>query len=190
MKFASKYLKHKAWIKEEIKSEEFELVSDFYENKLQVSEHWIKIGRVYIPKSFIIGTFELTPMFVARMTQAYHLRFVLITGEDKFSIDYAYNEFEKFEESLEILERYLPNSILSYYDWFSYWNVLHKKKIKDNFKELLESKGLEYLVHNRVDVFEKFSKDGTMLLELQEGNKVDVLLEDGKMVTGKIEKVY
>ncbi|RDU22023.1 hypothetical protein [Anaerosacchariphilus polymeriproducens] len=189
MKFASKYLKHKAWIKNEIKSEVFEPVPDFYENKLQVSKHWLKIGRVYIPKSFIIGTYELTPMFAARMTQAYHLRFVLITGEDKFSIDYAYYEFDKLEESLKVLERYLPNSIMSYYDWLFTWRYLHIKQIRENYKEMLEVYGLEYLVHNRVDVFEKFSKDGTMLLELQEGNKVDVLLEDGKMVTGKIEKV-
>ncbi|RDU22024.1 hypothetical protein [Anaerosacchariphilus polymeriproducens] len=189
MKFASKYLKHKTWIKYEIKSEVFETVPDFYENKLQVSKHWLKIGRVYIPKNFIIGTYEVTPMFAARTTQAYHLRFVLITGEDKFSIDYAHYEFDKLEESLAILERYLPNSIMSYYSWLLYWRDLHLKQIRENYKEMLETYGLEYLIHNRMDVYGKFSKDGTMLRELQEGNRVEILLKDGNVVTGKIEKV-
>lgn len=189
MKFASKYLRHKAWIKEEIKSETFEPVPDFYENKLQVSKHWLKIGGVYVPKSFIIGTYELTPMFVKPITAPYCLRFVLITGEDKFELAFSHNKFEELEEGLKILERYLPNAIMSYYDWLFTWKYLHIKQIRENYKEMLETYGLEYLIHNKVDVYGKFSKDGTMLLELQEENKVDILLEDGNIVTGKIEKV-
>jgi uncharacterized protein YwbE len=166
---------------------------EFYEGKLEVSKNWIRINGTYLPKNFIIGTYDLTGQERSRFnTEMYRVHFVLITGESKFSMEISHKKYPELRKNLYILKEHLPNAIITDSNWFSAWESYHKKKIVLNYKTMQKEMGVERLIFEWQDVFKKFSMDGVLASEVVSGNLVDIEVNgdtSGKHVTGKVDEL-
>ncbi len=196
--FASKTLqRHKHEIPPELLNETFETFPIYKHITLEVSEHWLRIKKrrrdIWYPKNFIIGAYQFqTP----GETDDYWVKICMITGElsDEITIPNTNSCREIFLHAMQALKRVLPKEAIvengsSFYLWFSN----HKKLIKNHFNQLVAEKGIQYLIENHVDFYELFSMDGTMVDEINQGAKVDVVLEEneanGTLTQGHVDKL-
>ena len=169
-------------IKELALKESFSVVPDFYENSLEESQHFIRLKKEVIPKNYIIGVYV-----EARSMIDFYV--ILITGEWKAVFHMPRKASKEAERCLPILKRCLPNTMITTTNWLFEWNMIHKKKLELNYKELEEKMGIPDLVYNFIPIYEQFACDGTMGYECVVGNKVTIVDDAGREVTGKITKV-
>ena len=154
MKIGPKKLRFKRSVAQALKGEEFKEL-DIIDNKIAHSRYWLKINRLYIPKSFIVGTYS--PSSFYSPTQPYELKFLLITGEEVYC-QFKYRHYDGYEKAVEIFRRVLPQALV-----LSDWTVFHmlsrkgmKRMLKDKSNELLstEESCLAVIRHNPVDFLE------------------------------------
>lgn len=190
MKFASKYLKYNKVVKRQLLIETFIRDTRFNEEKLEISENWIKLKGVYIPKNFIIGTFETSQG--TNTNDGRYLHFVLITGEYSFNYE-MYGTGNMIEEDLLVLKSILPSSIITDTSTLFGWCWRHNKILRNYYKLLVKEKGINYLLNNKVDFYKMFSMDGIMSYEIRVGSKVDIICdndkETGKLTQGHVKKL-
>lgn len=182
MMLLSKRAKQEKMINEQAHKESFLAAPGFYENSLEVSEHFIKLEKEVIPKNYIIGIY----VEARSMIDFY---FMFITGEWKAVFHMPGKASKEAERTLPILKRCIPNAMLTTTNWLFEWSMMHKKKLAMNYKELEDKYGIPYLIHNFIPIYEQFACDGTMGYECVEGNKVTIVDDTGRQVMGEIAKV-
>jgi uncharacterized protein YwbE len=166
--------------------EQFHVVPDFPNGDLKVSENWVQIKGTYIPKNFIVGTYDTS--FYSN-TPSLGLTFVLITGERHFRYVVPKGSRQHLYNCTVILQKVLPHAIIRDDSWLYSWFCMHKKDIKRYFAKQIKQKGVKYLIENQIDFFHRFTMDGKMKDELDEGLLVEVADKNGNVHTGHIQKV-
>jgi uncharacterized protein YwbE/ribosomal protein L28 len=200
--FASKSLqKHKREIPPSLLNEHFETIPINERYTLKVSEHWLRVqtgkGKrgdhdIWFPKNFIIGIYYGFDLFDPE--EDYDITFCLITGEKTYNVFKFYHpERDIFHRTMLRFKEILPQkTIVEAGRFLSYWQTGHEKQIKNYFNQLVEEKGILYLIENRVDFYDLFSMDGTMMYEIQPNQEVDVVLDEdeatGKITHGHVER--
>ncbi|MBE5960920.1 MAG: hypothetical protein E7256_05970 [Lachnospiraceae bacterium] len=134
-------------IKQFAKKESFSQVPEFYENSLEVSEHFIRLKGEIIPKNYIIGVYVEAHAMI-------DFYFIFITGEWKNVFHIPRKGSKEAESSLHVLKQCIPNAMITTTSWLFEWPTLHKKKLAGHYQELEEKQEIDYLIHNFVSFYE------------------------------------
>lgn len=151
MKIGVRKLRFKSGIIRDLKSQEFQDLN-VIDNKVAHSRSWLKINRVYVPKSFVIGTHTVSSY--SSVMQPFKLWFLLITGEE-ILCQFTYRHYDGFQEAVEIFRRVLPDALIlddrTVFSMISEKGI--KRRIKEKSDELLttEESCLAVIRHNPVD---------------------------------------
>lgn len=154
MKIAVKKLRFKWRVAQDLKSQDFQPL-DIMDNEIAHSRYWLKLNRVYVPKSFVVGTYS--PSGFYSPTQPFELRFVMITGE-KVTCQFTYKHYDGFQEALKIFRRALPEALVldnwTIYEWLTQKGT--KRRLHQKAAELLATEDgcLALIRHNPVDFLE------------------------------------
>lgn len=186
IKFVTKCLQSKGIGSQSLANEQFRTVPGFPRGDLKVSKNWIQIRDVYIPKNFIIGTFDCSAYL---KTPSIGLNFVLITGESHFKYYIPEANWKYLNNCIILLQRELPHAIIRPDPLLFDWLWTHKKDIQKYFKQQVKEKGIKHLIENHTDFFYRFAMDGRVSSELEVGTRVDIIDKYGTVHTGRIHKI-
>lgn len=135
MKIAVRKLRFKGRVTQDLKQQEFRPL-DIIDNKIAISRYWLKLNRVYVPKTFVVGTYS--PSGFNSPTQPYELRFVMITGE-KVTCQFSHKHYDGFQEALKTFRNALPDALVldnwTVYEWLTEKGT--KGRLRQKTAELL-----------------------------------------------------
>lgn len=128
MKIGIRKLKFKTKIKTMVQNENFKKL-DIPGCNAYESEYWLKLEKVYVPKSYIVGAYSYRGN--TSITAPDELVFVTITGEQIRDICFTYKHREYIDEAVKKFREILPNAYVD-----CDYTVLHWTYDSKNLKDM------------------------------------------------------